>query len=64
MPAIPDPAAEPVSCNSWVIVSHATGLPVLETYDRATAEAINRDRYEVLTTYVWLARFNRSIKES
>jgi hypothetical protein len=62
--SIPDPALEPVRCNSWIVVDRATGRPVLETYNRATASAINRKlRYEVLTAYAWLVRFNRSLRE-
>jgi hypothetical protein len=47
--------------GSWVIVDRETGLPVLETYERRTAEAINQSRYEVLTAYQWLVRFNRQM---
>lgn len=61
--SIPDPALEPVRCNSWIVVDRATGRPVLETYNRATASAINQARYEVLTAYAWLVRFNRSLRE-
>jgi AAA+ superfamily predicted ATPase len=54
------PALE-AHCGSWVVVSRATGLPVLETYSRATAERINQTAYEVLTAAQWLGRFNRSV---
>jgi hypothetical protein len=60
-PAIPDLES---NCGSWVVVSRATGKPVLETFERRTAEAINQSAYEVLTTLQWLVRLNRSIKES
>jgi hypothetical protein len=60
-PAIP--TLEP-HCGSWVVVSRATGKPVLETFERRTAEAINQSAYEVLTALQWLVRLNRSIKES
>jgi hypothetical protein len=52
------------NCGSWIVVSRATGKPVLETFRRATAESINQASYEVLTAGQWLARFNRQVKES
>ena len=59
MPNIP--ALEP-HCGSWIIVARATGLPVFETFNRRTAEAINQSAYEVLTAAQWLGRFNASLK--
>ena len=47
---------------SWVAVSRATGRAVMETFCRRTAEAINQDRYEVLTVGQWLARFNAAAR--
>jgi len=55
------PPLEP-HCGSWIIVSRATGKPVLETFERRTALAINQERYEVLTALQWLSRFNSSTK--
>jgi hypothetical protein len=49
-------------CNSWIIVNRATGLPVFETWQRSVADKVNTARYEVLTAYEWLARFNRSVR--
>jgi hypothetical protein len=49
-------------CGSWIVVSRETGKAVLETYSRATAKAINQEKYEVLTALQWLIRFNRSIQ--
>lgn len=49
-------------CGSWVAVSRATGRPVFETFERATAEAINQAAYEVLTAAQWLVRLNREIR--
>lgn len=54
------PELEP-HCGSWVVVSRVTGKPVLETFSRRTAEAINQVAYEVLTAAQWLGRFNRSV---
>ena len=51
-------------CGSWIVVSRATGKPVLETYERKTAEAINQTAYEVLTAAQWLGRFNAELKAS
>ena len=47
---------------SWIIVSRATGKPVLETFSSRTAEAVDRARYEVLTALQWLQRFNATVK--
>lgn len=49
-------------CGSWIVVSRETGKPVLETYNRATASAINQARYEVLTAAQWLGRFNAMVR--
>ena len=48
-------------CNSWIVVSRATGKPVLETWSASVAGAVNLDRYEVLTALAWLQRFNASV---
>ena len=47
---------------SWIIVSRATGQPVLETFSSRTAAAVDRARYEVLPALQWLQRFNASVK--
>lgn len=51
------PNLEP-GCGSWIIVSRATGQPVYETFHRRIAEAVNQDRFEVLTALQWLGRLN------
>ena len=48
---------------SWIIVSRATGKPVLETFSSRTAGAVDRARYEVLTALQWLQRFNATVRE-
>lgn len=50
-------------CGSWVVVSRVTGLPVLETFERSTAEAVDQRAYEVLTAAQWLGRFNASVRK-
>ena len=50
-------------CGSWIVVSRATGKPVLETFERRTADAINTDKYEVLTALQWLVRFNQEASQ-
>lgn len=55
MAAIPE--LEP-HCGSWVVISRETGQPIFETFNRATARAVNQARYEVLTAAQWLGRFN------
>jgi hypothetical protein len=47
---------------SWIIVSRATGKPVLETWSSRTADAVDCARYEVFTALQWLQRFNASVK--
>ena len=42
------PPLEP-HCGSWIIVRRATGEPVLETFERATAERVNQTAYAVFT---------------
>lgn len=48
-------------CNSWIAVCRSTGAPVLETFSRPVADAIDAGRFEVLTAAQWLARFNAGI---
>jgi len=43
---------------SWVVVSLETGRAVFETFDRATAEAVNLKRYRVVTILQWLQEVN------
>ncbi len=50
--------------GSWIVVSRETGNPVLETFHKRTADAVNLAKYEVLTAHEWLARFNRRVKET
>jgi hypothetical protein len=47
--------------NSWIIVDKASGKAVFETYNAATASAVNRNSYDVLTAYDYLVRLNRQI---
>lgn len=49
-------------CNSWIIVSKATGKPVLETYSTKVVNAINLEKYEVFTALAWLQNLNRRAK--
>jgi hypothetical protein len=46
-------------CGSWIIIDRTTGKPVLETFERRIAEAINQERYEVLTALQWLVSLNK-----
>lgn len=43
-------------CGSWIVVSRATGKPVLETFSKTVADAINTQRYEVLTALQYLSK--------
>ncbi len=49
-------------CGSWIIVSKETGMSVCETFQRAFAEAVNQEKYEVLTALQWLTRFNKMVQ--
>ena len=42
--------------NSYIVVSLATGKPVLETWNRKLTEAINLDNYRVYTAHEWLCK--------
>jgi len=53
-----------VSCNSWVVVSKATGEAVLETFSRKVADRVDRGRYDVLTAYDYLVRLNATVRPS
>ncbi len=59
---IPPSQSSPIGCNSWVVIDRSTGKPVFETWSQHIAEAINQQKFEILTTYQWLARFNESIQ--
>jgi len=48
--------------GSWVVVSRVTGESVLETFSRKVAEAINQEKYEVVTIGQWLARVNARVR--
>ena len=43
-------------CGSWIVVDRATGKPVLETYSKKVADAINTELYQVLTALQYLIR--------
>jgi hypothetical protein len=48
-------------CGSWIIVDRQTGNSVLETFSHKIAEAVNQDKYEVLTALQYLCRLNSRI---
>lgn len=47
---------------SWIIVNKQTGAAVFETFNAATAQAINRDKYEAIPALEYLQQLNRAIK--
>ena len=49
--------------TSWVIVSKGTGNAVAETFLRNVAEAVNREKYDVLPVGEYLGGLNKRIKE-
>ena len=48
---------------SWVIVDKQTGKAIIETFKRATADAINREKFNVLPALEYLQQLNRSLKK-
>ena len=48
---------------SWVIVDKQTGKAVMETFNRTTADAINREKFDVLPALEYLQKLNRSLKK-
>lgn len=44
--------------TSHVIVSRATGKPVLETWNRRLLQHVNTEKYEVVPVLEWLVRVN------
>ena len=42
--------------GSWVVVDRASGKAVMETFNRKMAEAINQERYEVMTALEYLSK--------
>jgi hypothetical protein len=48
---------------SWIIVEKATGKAVFETFKKATADAINREKFDVLTALEYLQQLNAKLKE-
>ena len=51
------PNLEP-HCGSWIVSDRATGIAVLETFQRSVAEKINQDRYTVKTALQHLVELN------
>jgi hypothetical protein len=49
---------------SWIVIDKATGEAVLETFEQSTADAINRDKFDVLPALQYLQQLNRNIKEA
>jgi len=49
--------------GSWVAVSKETGQPVLETFEKQTADAIDKSKYDVLPAGEYLGNLNKQIRE-
>ena len=47
--------------TSFVIVDKQTGKAVMETFNRATADAVNRNKFDVLPTLEYLQKLNRDL---
>lgn len=43
---------------SWVIISKDTGQAIMETFSKATADRVNRAKYEVIPILAWLQSLN------
>lgn len=48
---------------SWIIVDKQTREAVMETFDKVTADAINRDKFDVLPALEYLQQLNRSLNK-
>jgi hypothetical protein len=48
---------------SWVIVETATGRAVMETWQPAIVEKINREKYHATPIVEWLSSFNQAAKK-
>ena len=46
--------------DSWVAVDKSTGKAVLETFEKKTADAINREKYDVLPIQDYLGSLNKT----
>jgi hypothetical protein len=49
---------------SWVVVDKATGKGVMETSEEKTAQAVNRERYDVIPALEYLQNYNRAVREA
>ena len=56
------PNLEP-HCGSWIVKDRATGVAVMETFQRSVAEKINQSRYQVRTAHQHLVSLNNQPKE-
>lgn len=48
--------------GSWVIVRKSDNVAVFETFSRTVADAVNRDRYDVLPAYDYLVGLNKALQ--
>jgi len=48
--------------TSWIIVDKQTGKAVMETFKQATADAINREKFDVVSALEYLYALNAAIK--
>jgi hypothetical protein len=49
--------------GSWVVIRKATGEVLFETFSQAVADAVNRERYDVVPIYDYLVALNKAIRE-
>ena len=47
---------------SWIIVNKETGKAVFETFERTTMQAVNRNKYQVMTVMEWLQSVNKAVQ--
>ena len=50
-----------MKATSFVIVDKQTGKAVMETFNRATADAVNLNKFDVLPTLEYLQKLNRDL---
>lgn len=64
--AAPAPAVDSMgrAAGSWVVTDKATGQPVMETHEKTTADAINKDKFNVVPVLDHLAGLNKNPTET
>jgi hypothetical protein len=49
--------------GSWIIVSKASGEAVMETFSRKVADAVNLEKFTVMTALDYLVSLNAALRK-